>query len=82
MSYYLDHREAILRRARTKITCQCGATVSYSSMGWHRRSASHQIWADGVGRIPMMLEPILSSVLDHPLQEARLVYLPLDTGIQ
>ena len=43
-TYYRENREEILRKARAKVTCECGAVVSYSSMGWHRHSQRHLIW--------------------------------------
>lgn len=43
-SYYSLNKERILSKANTKVTCGCGAVVSYSSMGWHRRSSQHSIW--------------------------------------
>lgn len=43
-SYYSLNKDRILAKANTKVTCECGAVVSYSSMGWHRRSSQHSIW--------------------------------------
>lgn len=43
-SYYSLNRDRILAKANSKVTCECGAVVSYSSMGWHRRSQQHLIW--------------------------------------
>jgi hypothetical protein len=47
-TYYSENREAVLRKARTKVTCECGAVVSYSSMGWHRHSQRHAIWEQSI----------------------------------
>ena len=43
-TYYTRNKERILEKAKQKITCECGAIISYANKGFHRNSARHVIW--------------------------------------
>jgi hypothetical protein len=47
MTYYQEHRQRILERAKTKVVCPCGAVVGYANLGFHRKSVRHLIWVQG-----------------------------------
>ena len=64
-TYYALNRERVLAKANTKVTCACGAVVSYSSMGWHRRSQQHSIWVQMEQSRKGHTATILPRVLEH-----------------
>jgi hypothetical protein len=39
--YYAANRERLLARSKERVTCECGAEVSRSNLGTHRRSPKH-----------------------------------------
>ena len=43
-TYYQQNKERILEKAKTKVTCECGAVISYANRGFHRKSTKHVIW--------------------------------------
>jgi hypothetical protein len=42
--YYAEHRDELNSKAREKVTCSCGSTVTRDVLSRHRKSKKHQRW--------------------------------------
>ena len=63
--YYLKNKEMILKKSSTKITCECGQTLSQGSLNAHMKSTRHLKAMGQVDAQPVKIECECGDLIAH-----------------